>query len=98
MKYRTYIENNGNVRLIPVQNLPTDGEVSHDIKTIHELLDKLEQYQWRSIKELQKAYDEAVKEFNENQYDDYLEGYMLGLKNAIAIIESDPPERNESNG
>ena len=41
------------------------------------------------LEELSKAYKEAVTEFNDsdNSNEAYLEGYMLGLKNAIAIME-----------
>jgi len=47
------------------------------------------------LKELKHAYKEAVEEFSKNwdnlNIDEfangYLEGYMLGLKNAIAIME-----------
>ena len=54
------------------------------------------------MKELIEAYKETVEEFNNTEASDratlhYLEGYMLGLKNAIAIIEDQSKKTLDKN-
>jgi len=57
----------------------------------------------RIMLQLKLLYDNAVEDFNryedENKTtDDYLEGFMLGIKNAIDLIKYEMGEKNEHMG
>ena len=40
------------------------------------------------IEELQKLLDEAVKEYCENDEDDFYDGKVVGIRNAIETVEN----------